>query len=174
MNSVFFLNTRKKVLFSILAPLLFLIIFGLLFSTYFTSENRSLKERKTVIEAMPNIKQKISMADTIVKRYKIATSKIEVLESLNSHLNQMAQRNNFIIDSLTVEMQARQPLDNKTSIYKVAVKGEGSVATIIDFFNDVYFPDKLFVLEKVKLKMVKLTPEYVYNADFVFSYHCLQ
>ena len=168
-----FLSSKKKKWCWALGPVLFLIIFYFSFSIYFKSVNNSLKERKFFIESMPVMNQKISVARTILEDFKADSTEADVIEMLNSRLNQMAQRANFTINSLSIGGKESKGSD-KISIFNVVIKGNGLLSGVMDFFSETQSPERLFAVETTNIKAIRVTPEPFYNANFVFSYYNLQ
>ena len=176
MDSGLFLVSKKRIFFWIISPILFIAILFFSFFTYFKSVGTSLEEKRSLYEYMPIISQKIAMAETILSRYETGSSEIDVKEDLNTQLAQMAELNNFIINSLKVERENGKVSGSGggISIFKVALKGEGSLSAIIGFFNETSLFDRLFAVENVDIRVVDLKAADSHSADFLFSYYALR
>ena len=169
-----FLSNKKKIAVWILSPALFLIILSFLSFNYFKREAVLLKELRGLIETAPLMDQKVSMAKAIIENYRIASLQNDPVGALNAQLNKAALSNNFTISTLSVERKATEARDDAVAVFKVSVKGDGSIAAIAGFFNDTYAPDRLFSVESGRLKLVDSFSANIYNADIVFSYYMVE
>ncbi|MBN3037929.1 MAG: hypothetical protein JW869_00765 [Candidatus Omnitrophica bacterium] len=167
------LHNKRRLLLWIISPAVFLAIFYFLVSSYFRSENTVLQERKDFVKAVPVLEQKIALAQEVLDEYKGITSEMDALEMLNSRFNQIAYKTEFTLNSLSVEKENRKDAD-KVSIFKVAIKGAGSLVSVIGFYNEIYELNDLFVIDMAKLRVLGAEAERSYEADFLFSYYSVQ
>lgn len=168
-----YLSTKKKLVFWIIGPVLFLSILFLPVFIYFKSINNNLSEKKFMLESMPTIIEKITMAQSTVKSYQSNTSKAELIEWLNSQLNYIANNSGFVIDSLIVKKDNPKSTEEAIAVYEVSIKGKGGLDKIISFFNNSQSSMPLLTLDNVQLRTIGQTSERIYNAQLSFSYNNL-
>ncbi|MFH1622277.1 MAG: hypothetical protein ABIA97_04060 [Candidatus Omnitrophota bacterium] len=168
-----FLSSKKKLFIWIIGPVLLLCIFSLPFFIYIRSTSAKLSERKFMLKSMPAIIEKISLAQVIVKSYQIDVPKSEIIEWLNSKLNQEGKNSHFAIDSLVIEKDITKDAKEGFIVYAVKIKGKGEFPAIINFFKNIQSSISLLALEGVKLRTMGQASENVYNAEISFSYNNL-
>jgi hypothetical protein len=168
-----FLSSKKKLVFWIIGPVLFLSILFLPVFIYFKSINKTLTEKKFMLESMPSIIEKITMAQAMVKSYQTNASKAEIIEWLNSQLNRIAGGCGFTIDSLVVGRDDAKSAGGSLIVYGISIKGKGELSKIDDFFSKCQSVMPLLTLDKVMLRTIGETSEYIYEAQITFSYNSL-
>lgn len=173
MDTGIFLSSKRRFLFYSLSPALFLAIFHISFSGYFDSAHSSLKERKAQAEYAPIISEKIKKAEDILKYHEVAESRADIIQMLNEKLEEMARRTNFTVSLLTVKPKKHNVASGGISVFKVTVRGRGSFAAVIKFFNETYKLGKLFSVETMSLRADELELPISYEADFEFFYHAI-
>ncbi|MFC1708748.1 hypothetical protein ACFL2J_01625 [Candidatus Omnitrophota bacterium] len=168
-----FLSTKKKLVAWIIGPVLFLSILYLPIFIYFKSANNDLSEKKFMLESMPTIIEKITMAQVMLKSYQSNASKGEIIEWLNFQLNQIAGSCDFTIDSLVVRKDKSPSSSGEMIIYNISVQGKGELLGVISFFENSQAVMPLLTLDDVKLQTIGHASEHIYDAKVTFSYNNL-
>ncbi len=172
MDSGIFLSNRKNMLLWVLTPLLISAVFYLFLFSYFKNRESLFLEKRSFIESIPLINQKISAAEVLLKKYNFTMSKSESIEKLNSQLREAARLANISIDSLNIDANPQGSSDR--SIFKVAVKTAGSLGSIAGFIEAIQASGMLLTLDSAKIRLYGIGEAQDYSADIVFSYHSLQ
>ena len=173
MDSSKFLSSKGKLSFWIIFPLFCLVIFYFSATNYLKSTEISVNQRKTFVELLPIIDQKISVAQTIIDRYTIAESEIDAIKTINSQLNKLASQTGFAINSLAIEGREQSGINNRNSVFKIKIKGTGRLTRLQDFFDAVFTSDKLISLESAKINSGGIVKKDIYSADIIFFYYDL-
>jgi hypothetical protein len=167
-----FLSNKKKLVAWIVGPILFLSALYLALFIYLRSANNAISEKKFMLESMPAIIEKITMAQAMVKSYQSSSSKTEVIEWINSQMNQIAAGSGFIIDSLEVRKDDAKSSD-ALAVYTISLKGKGELSKIIAFFTKSQSVMPLLTLNDAQLRTTGYTTENIYDAQISFAYNCL-
>lgn len=176
-----FMNGDKKTLLIIIISTIILAVSYFSSGIYFTLEMNSIEEQKALIDSMFIMNQKIAETKGILNRYASALSEIDTMDMLNTELNSLAKGSGFYIGSLTVEREGgkdkrvaktQTPALAVTS-FKVALKGSGTLNSVINFLNEVYASDRLFAVETMKISVANVSSKNNYNVEFIFSYYTI-
>jgi len=168
-----FFSSKRKLIIWIFSPALLLSVFSIPFFIYLKSANAILSEKKFMLNSMPAIIEKITMAQEILKGYKPNSSNSGIIEWLNSQLNQVGKNSGFPIDSLVVKKDDSKTPTKELVTYKVSITGKGGFSAIINFFNKSQASIPLLSLENVKLRIIGKTSENIYEAQISFAYNNL-
>lgn len=166
-----FLSSKKKLVVWIIGPVLFLSILYLPIFVYFKSAHNDLNEKKFMLESMPTIIEKITMAQSMVKSYQSNASKAEIIEWLNSQLNQIAGSCDFTIDSFVVRKDESGSSSEAMIVYDISIEGKGELSKIIDFFKKTQSVMPLITLDDMQLRTIGHATEHIYSAQINFSYN---
>lgn len=172
MDAGIFLSSRRSVLSWILVPVLLSAMLYFFLFSYFKAQEESLKEKKSFIEAIPVMSEKISMADTVLASYDFGLQKSEVARKLNTQLKNMAQQSGFVINSLNIDMDTqRKPAGY--SLFKVTIKGEGGFVPTTRFIDYVQLSGNLFTVNSFNMFASSIGSEQIYNTDISLYYYNL-
>ena len=168
-----YLSTKKKLVVWIIGPVLFLSVLFLPVFIYFKSINNNLSEKKFMLESMPTIIEKITMAQSTVKSYQSNASKAELIEWVNSQLNYIANDSGFVIDSLIVKKDNSKNAEEAITVYEISIKGKGELDKIVSFFNKSQSMMPLLTLDSMQLRTVGQASERIYDTQLSFAYNNL-
>lgn len=167
-----FFTTKRRLLYWIFLPVLGLVVFYLIFFNSLDSQKKALREREAFIELAPIMEQKVLMVEDMISNYKGASADTGVIEMLNLRMGKIAQTSNFSINSLAVEKgEAKSGID--LGVYKITLKGQGSLLSVIDFLKEVNLPRMLLAVESCNVSLDMSGKEPLYEAELVILYYNL-
>ena len=149
MDAGIFLSDRKKLILFIAVPPILAMASWVFMRGYINAEKSAFKERISFIEAMPVMTGKIHSSEEALKDYSFALTKTEVIETLNKQLKEIARASSFNISSMDI-VSAKETASSEY-IYKISVKGEGSVPIITKFIDSIQSSGKMFVIDTVNM-----------------------
>ena len=138
--------------------------------------HEDLSHRNAYLSLLPLMDQSLDQAGRILEGFAIEASDGNgYADALTSSLQQTAQDADFTINSLSVDEKPQAPAPESASGnvtgYRVVIKGDGSLVSVVDFLRTVYNHHQLMVVESIRLTTMGSLAEFRYRGEFRLAFY---
>lgn len=161
-----FLRSRSRLQLWLLTPPTLLVLIAVVGAWYVDRIERQLEWRRSFLEVAPELRAVAGKTrETIRSNFLIFRNNEEAREQLNGIVVERARAVGFTINSMAVD---ESPPNSGT--LRMALHGEGSLVSLLDFANEIQKPEYLLVLDSCIVQLLRRQAGLVYQADFVLRH----
>jgi len=167
------MNTPKVRFFSIelaiclLVPLVFLIAIILLGYGYVVREKRAVMRQVALMDEVPLLEERLSAAQKSLSCFRMINGGKENGEWAH-RISQAASFRGVVVKSVNTEKITPQVIVSCND-YRIHVSGEGRMAAVVRWVDEMDQPGRCFKLASLKMRPVKLGPVSGYELETVIQ-----
>jgi hypothetical protein len=172
MDIGYFIAKRQKLEMWSLAPLVLILLLGILSGAFRDHQINDLDEKDRLYKIIPLMEKIAKNAENIIDGFSTSSSGNVPEEKIISLLNQIAEAESFNLTSSSINLKpvkAGKPILE----LEIVVTGDGKLPSIIKFLDSVMNKEQLLSEKSFDIKPFSGKPEH-YSAQLIFSRMALQ
>lgn len=138
--------------------------------------HQDLTHRNEFLTLLPQMDESLENAERILETFVIETADGKgYAGALTSSLQQKAQEAAFTINALSVDEKPVTEIQGQETEpvagYRVIVKGDGTLASVVDFLRSAYNGHQLMVIESARLTTMGSLADFHYRGEFRLAFY---
>lgn len=161
-----FMRSRRRLLFWLLAPVVLMVIVAVFGVWYADRVEGSIQWRRGFLQVAPELRVTANAAREVTRKsFLVFRSSEEARERLNGLINEQARTAGFNVNSMAID-----EVPPASGTLRIAVRGDGTLASVMKFGNEVQRPEHLLSLDSCTMLLLRRQSGLWYTADFTFRY----
>ena len=171
MDLGFFIRSRVRLVGLIVGPIVLIMSAHIFFTAHHRKHSAEAEQHKNVLSVLPELDLRVGLASQAVKPFAPEnTQNAEAMDTLTERVRKSAEENDLTVRSLSIDRAKGSPHVKNMDI---SIKAIGSLASFIQFLNDLHSPDDLMSVASCSLVGSGVMDNPTYHANIVCRFGML-